>query len=349
MEIAGNSAELLQRLDDAAPRLDPEGTDALIGVLKIDDSYFSGELLNLQKELESRFEQSGEGDALRLSLARVIYCRFYAARRLKDYSVMKQLAKQMRAFVADERFAAFFIMIGEAAALDAVSEREFGQVVLQAEAAVAHNPEVAGSHNFLAESLVNWSLVATSQAKRRDRLRQAADAIHVAQRLKPDYAKFVALEARISALQGDFPTAKQRIGTAIEMESPSQPDYTIRLGDFAAIRSEIGFLEQNAILLERQEEAIAEMNSVRSDLVQLLGVLAAVIAFLVTGVSLAQQLDLPIRDFARILVMLAGLNITVLTSFSLGVGRRRDVMIIAGLVLGLLLLLGPLYYFPLVA
>ena len=126
------------------------------------------------------------------------------------------------------------------------------------------------------------------------------------------------------------------IDRAVELEPSDNPQYAIRLGDYQEIRTRVGFMEQTTRIRQQQEEALQRLEEVRLRVVELLGLLAAVIAFLVTGTQISQGLKF--EDGARMMVVVGGMILLVFSAYSMVFYSGR-VRLVQTLVLGLGLLL----------
>jgi len=152
------------------------------------------------------------------------------------------------------------------------------------------------------------------------------------------YAKYFATKARILCQLDRFKEARQNIQKAIELEPSDGIHYTLRLGDYQTIRSNINLSERTKQFHYQQEQSLKRLDEVSFKVVELLGLLAAVIAFLVTGTEMAKGLEF--HDAVRLMVVVGGTILIIFSAYSLIFfgGRLRFIQIIV-LILGMLLVL----------
>jgi hypothetical protein len=143
-------------------------------------------------------------------------------------------------------------------------------------------------------------------------------------------------KAMVLALRGDFASARATIAEAIELESPTSRDYMRRISEHNTTRVRIDLLAERARWRRTQEDFRSELNRFRSQQFQLLGLLAAVVAFVSSASNIASQA----RDSMglRLMISMSGAVIVVFASFTYLTTRQSTRAIIA-VVFGLLLLL----------
>ncbi|ABD13054.1 hypothetical protein CcI156_14050 [Frankia sp. CcI156] len=150
------------------------------------------------------------------------------------------------------------------------------------------------------------------------------------------YARYHATHARIATLRGAFASARASIARAIEDEDSTGAEYALRIGDYQLIRSRIQYAQEAERLSARQEEASRELQQIRSQVLEIMGLLAAVIAFITTAANVAA--GQPARPAAGLLTLAGGVTLLVFWGFHvLLVGtepaRRRVVAAVVGTIL----------------
>lgn len=115
------------------------------------------------------------------------------------------------------------------------------------------------------------------------------------------YPKYFATLARLQALRGAFDEADQSVARAIEEEDSSRGDYAVRIGDYQVIRARIRFARESNELRAKQTAATEALVGLRRESFQLLGLLAAVIAFLSVSIQLTTS-----RSAAEAITVLLG-------------------------------------------
>lgn len=145
------------------------------------------------------------------------------------------------------------------------------------------------------------------------------------------YGRYEATLARLQLLRGSWSEARDSISRAIEIEDSGAPDYTLRLAEYHLIRARIPLARQAEELQREQAVALAELGDARRDSLQMLGLLAAVIAFLVITVNIATRF--PIREASGLILVASGALLLVFVGLSVLFGRARAITV--GVVLGL--------------
>jgi tetratricopeptide (TPR) repeat protein len=171
-------------------------------------------------------------------------------------------------------------------------------------------------------------------------------AVRKAISINPLYAKYHATLARLLVAQKRFTEAKDEITRAIELEPSTGSHYALRVGDYQDTRTSITFAERSEVLRQEQHDVLASFEHVRGQfeglrlqVVELMGLLAAVIAFLVAGVQIATKMTL--APASALMGVVTGSLITSFAAFSLlFLPDRRIRRGVALLVLGLVIIAG---------
>lgn len=150
------------------------------------------------------------------------------------------------------------------------------------------------------------------------------------------YARYHATHARIATLRGAFASARASIARAIESEDSSGAEYALRIGDYQLIRSRIQYAQEAERLGAKQEDAARELRQIRSQVLEIMGLLAAVIAFITTAANIAA--GQPARPAAGLLTLAGGVTLLVFWGFHVllvgaGSAGRRLVPAIVGVIL----------------
>lgn len=172
-----------------------------------------------------------------------------------------------------------------------------------------------------------------------DELRDAEAALRIASREKPDYAKYYATRARVLSFLGNYPEAHRNVATAIELEPSSGRHYPLRIGEYQGIRMNIVFRENSDKISARVTESVrafdrlqADMAATRTQLMEILGLLAAVIAFVVTGAQISVQVSateaVPMMGAVGAAIVLAFSSLSLLYG---SLERRKAAMLLMAL------------------
>jgi hypothetical protein len=120
-------------------------------------------------------------------------------------------------------------------------------------------------------------------------------------------SNFHSTRARLLARIGDFLTASQEIQDALELEDTTSPDSLRRIARFEAIRSSILVLRSESEFKVTVEENKQQMASLRAEQLQLLGVLAAVVALIMVTVATGGRIDSEIGAIRFTSITLGGI------------------------------------------
>lgn len=171
----------------------------------------------------------------------------------------------------------------------------------------------------------------------RDHVRDAEHALNKAIGLsKTPHAIFYATKARSLTLLGRYDDARDALDAAIDAEPTNTPQYDRRIAHYHDLRANVSVREHLAMLSKQQSEALrkleeldrsaerrltdiatqltARVDEVRLQLIQLLALLAAVIAFIVTGTQFATKLKF--QEAAQLLLFVAGTILMIFASYA---------------------------------
>jgi len=139
--------------------------------------------------------------------------------------------------------------------------------------------------------------------------------------LNGEYARYYATKANLLSLMGRYSEAKDMIQKAIEIEPSGKNGYALRIGDYQIIRLKIQFLEHSNILGQQHKESVVKLEEVRLRIIELLGILSAIIAILVTSTQAGK--GMVFNDAARLLVIAGGVILIVFSSYSIIFFREK--------------------------
>ncbi len=195
----------------------------------------------------------------------------------------------------------------------------------------------------------------------REELEKAIHQLDRAIEVEPERPRFRAVRSQLSGLLGDYAAALAAIRRAIDLENSEQPDYAVRIIEYQRIQADVMVRRDLAGVHERLDRAMtqaedrmrekisgatveaeqrmnAEIGRLRSETLGSLGLLAAVIAFIVTTVQVANRQ--PVDDAMRMLVGIAGTLVLVFTAFGATFGIARGARLVLPGALGAALLIG---------
>ncbi len=172
-------------------------------------------------------------------------------------------------------------------------------------------------------------------------VRSARRAIALSDRPQPHFWSTL---ARLLAVLGDYSAARRSIAEAIELEPSEGQDYALRQTENLLIEARIYFAEAQGRSAAREEKARNELTEVRSQLLQLLGLLAAIIAFLTTSVTVARTGETGFPETARLLLITGGVIVLTFTAFSFCFRVADSRRLLPPALLSLLLIGGAMWY-----
>ncbi|WP_041260143.1 hypothetical protein [Pseudofrankia inefficax] len=261
------------------------------------------------------------------------YCLQARAWQRKDYS--RHRANTDRYQAQFGRHPMFFFMQAEYYASLDDDLINLEAAMRFAELAVERLPGVPGVLHLAAEISADY---ADRQAAPDRDLLLFADR-HVRQAIaisSSRYPRYHATLARLCALRGDFGGARASIARAIDGENGSDPEYGIRIGGYQLIRYRIQYAQETEQLRRRQEEASDELRRIRGQILEIMGLLAAVIALITTAANIASGQQA--RAAGGLMTLTGGVVLLVFWSFHLLVvdtprGRHRIVVLLLGVML----------------
>ncbi len=195
-------------------------------------------------------------------------------------------------------------------------------------------PDVAGVHRQYADVIATRAERSITVTE--GELKDAESAIRRAMELSAHrYGKHSATLARLLVARGCFNEARQQLNRAIEQENSAARDYVLRLSDYQTIRLRIDIAEERARLGRERDSALEEVRGARSETLTLLGLLAAVIAFIVSTNQAVQRTAF--ADASGLLVLQAGVILSVFAAYTVLFTQTKYLRIAVVLILGLAL------------
>jgi hypothetical protein len=206
-----------------------------------------------------------------------------------------------------------------------------------ASAALQRAPEHAGVlHSFASVALDRAERMETPDPALLDQAEKALDNAFKA--TSGAYARFYGTSARLHTLRGEYDAAEKDIDRAVDLEDQGE-DWAVRIGEYEGIRQSNRMARSSAATSREQRRMLEEMRelrqslegrvgAVRSEAFQLLGLLGAVIAFVVSTTTIAAQL----RSFdtsGRLIVLLSAAILVVYAGFGAAFGQpsRRHLLV----------------------
>jgi hypothetical protein len=160
-----------------------------------------------------------------------------------------------------------------------------------------------------------------------DLLKQAKDALDAALAATGGgYARHHATYARLHTLREEYSAAERELDLAVDLEERGD-DWAVRIGEYEALRlsnraAELHGEQRRTVqrLDEIRESLEIRIGAVRSEAFQLLGLLGAVIAFVVSTSTIAAQLE-SFDTGGRLIVLLSAAILVVYAGFGAAFGR----------------------------
>lgn len=171
-------------------------------------------------------------------------------------------------------------------------------------------------HNLAGSLLLFVAHIREDAEQSKALLIEALEIANEAIKLEPDYPKFYATRASINASLKFFEHAENDITKAIEMEDSGSNDYSIRLTDYLAIKTDVKFKKEIQHSLERSQSEIEEITQdARKSNLEILSFFIAVISFIIGGLSMQKQMA--VEDATKLILVLSGALIVTISGFCL--------------------------------
>lgn len=129
------------------------------------------------------------------------------------------------------------------------------------------------------------------------------------------YARFWSVLAELLIIDRRFDEAESALDRAIELEDSSSSDYPLRLSEYQAQRIDAQVARHHQMLGRRADDAVTRVDAMQSEILALLGLLAAVIAFLATSVQIVTGMNF--EQGSRLAVLSGGVILVVFAGFSM--------------------------------
>jgi hypothetical protein len=206
-----------------------------------------------------------------------------------------------------------------------VTERRDDEAFQCASEARDRAPRHAGVLNHYAS--VALSRAEKTESPDPDLLKHAKEALDTALAATGGvYARHHATYARLHTLREEYAAAEEELDRAVDLEDPGA-DWPVRIGEYEALRLSNraaqlrGEQRRTAQKLDEMRESLENrVGAVRSEAFQLLGLLGAVIAFVVSTSTIAAQLE-SFDTGGRLIVLLSAAILVVYAGFGAAFGR----------------------------
>lgn len=128
-------------------------------------------------------------------------------------------------------------------------------------------------------------------------------------------AHYLETKGRVLATRGEFEAARSAVAQAIEIEPRGSRDYLRRLTQYQTTRVRIDLMEEHTRWQLAHQQFRAELAEFKGQQLQLMGLLAAIVAFIVTAANIASQTGGV--DGIRLIMVASGTIAVVFGTFSL--------------------------------
>ncbi|GHJ16602.1 hypothetical protein [Micromonospora sp. AKA38] len=128
-------------------------------------------------------------------------------------------------------------------------------------------------------------------------------------------AHYYETKGRVLALRGEFEAARAAVGQAVELEQRTSRDYLRRLTQYQATRVRVDLMQERSRWARAHGRFRTELTEFKAQQLQLLGLLAAVVAFIATASNIASQSKG--TDAIRLMLVASGATGIVFGTFSL--------------------------------
>lgn len=299
----------------------PTGTDPVAALRALPDqashtfALKARELLEsiTQEDLQSVLDSESEHLETRFNAFYLIQARTWQA---KDYTKHRERTDKYRLDLGEQPL--FPFLEAEYYLAHATNKSNAMVAIENSRTAVERLPRTPGVLNLFGEAIATVGeefpdLVETRLIVEGERALRRAQTMAMEDTGRP-YAKYGATLARLQALRKSWDEARRSIAQAIDQEDSRRSDYALRMLDYQLVKAKISISADAEELHKQQAAALAEMRDARKDTLTVLGLLAAVIAFLVTTVNIATSF--PPRDASSLMLVSAGTLLLVFIGYS---------------------------------
>nr|WSY53222.1 hypothetical protein OG999_25910 [Streptomyces sp. NBC_00886] len=150
-------------------------------------------------------------------------------------------------------------------------------------------------------------------------------------------AHYYETKARILCLKDDFNTARSLVRRAIELEPREGADYLRRVSQYQTTRVKIDVFSQRTEWIRTRDSFRNEMSQFRTQQLELLGLLAGVVAFVASTANVASQATGVVA--VRLVTAMAGALILVFSAFFIMIDNSLWRRVAISAALGSLLLI----------
>lgn len=151
-------------------------------------------------------------------------------------------------------------------------------------------------------------------------------------------AHYFETKGRVLALRGEFESARASVAHAIELEPRTSRDYLRRMTQYQATRLRIDLLAERARWAASHDQFRRELVEFKGQQLQLLGLLAAIVAFIATASNLVGNMSG--MDGIRVMMVASGAMAVVFGTFALVHNARLGRVLAAVLAGGILVAVG---------
>jgi hypothetical protein len=305
-------------MPDPAARGFPEAIRRLESRLAVPEAAFRAAL-----------DQTGADRAYRFA---ALYGLLHRLRREERYDEYRQIVQQYEADFGTEDYYETFRVV--AVRGPGVDRDTLLRALAHSERAVRALPEVAGVlHQFadVVTALCDMAAAVSPELVGRAE-RRVSRAIEITVGRYPHY---YATRARLRLEAGDTTGARADIGLAIAREDGTARDFARRISKYEGIRLLISIQERQQDLLRTAAGVKSEITDLRREQVQMLGLLAAVVAFLSASVGIAARATL--SDGVRLILVSGGVISTVFAALAVAFGGARPARWLPAAITGLVL------------
>jgi len=279
-------------------------------------------------------EDSSRSSQVRFAALYAVLLRLRREERLTEYSSM--VNRYENEFGAEPYFHTFRAVVlrleGSAASLL--------QAIEHSRRAARLLPDVPGVQHQVAEMITEYQEQRETVPDPRD-LGEAEELVDRAITLTfGRIAHYYETKARLLCLRNEFAAARSLVRRAIELEPREGQDYLRRISQYQTTRVKIDIFAQRADWIRSRDDFRREMNELKTQQLEMLGLLAGIVAFVASTANIASQTTG--ANGVRLITAMAGAVIVVFSAFFLMVGGRDWRQGLPAAWMGLLLLLAGL-------
>lgn len=263
-----------------------------------------------------------------------LYGMLQILNRQYRYDEYRDLVKHYQSHFGGEPYFQTFRAL--AARGDGTNDKDLHRAARYAEIAVQKLPDRPGVLHQYASIIADLT-EAMPRSQKKEIVEKALRRVDEAIDTSPiNNANFHYTKARLLREFGQSEEAIDEIQTALSLQNATTDAGIRRIARFESLRARIQIDLKQAEITKLLDDAQQRLNNARSEQIQLLGILAAVIALITTAVTLTTKVDTP--QGLRFILVSTGAVVVAFSTLIASYGTGRIRRVIAPVILGCIMI-----------